>query len=244
MSDVKSARRVLDILRFFSEEKAPASLARVSAALDFPKSSCHALLETLVAEGYAYQVDGRYYLTGRWLREAQEVARHDSVALRCRPALERLGQAVGETVILAQLSQDRVLYLDVIEPDLVLRFSATVGQHKPIHASASGRALLAALPDEELLRVAQSLEYRQFTAATPPNAKALVKAVQEGRKRGWHVNVGEHQAETVSIAAPAVLDGSVVALVVGAPMGRIRSKVDKVGAAIRRAASGLEKATN
>ena len=59
MNDVKSAKRVLDILRFFSEERAPASLARLSSALAFPKSSCLALMETLVAEGYAYQSDGR-----------------------------------------------------------------------------------------------------------------------------------------------------------------------------------------
>lgn len=240
MSDVKSARRVLDILRFFSEEKAPASLARVSAALDFPKSSCLALLETLVAEGYAYQADGRYYLTRRWLREAQEVSRHEAIALRCRSTLESLGQSVGETVILAQLAQDKVVYLDVIEPaDLVLRFSATVGQHKAIHASASGRALLAALPAEEMRRIAETLDYRKFTPATPSGPRALVRAVEEGRQRGWHVNLGEHQPETASIAAPAVLDGIVLALVVGAPTSRVASKIDRIGAAIQRAAARL-----
>ncbi|MEO5671559.1 MAG: helix-turn-helix domain-containing protein, partial [Ramlibacter sp.] len=142
MNDVKSAKRVLEILRFFAEAKEPASLARISSALNFPKSSCLALMETLVAEGYAYQTDGRYYLTGRWQREADIVARHDRLALRCRPTLQRLSDDVGETVLLAQLAHDQVVYLDVIEADHVLRFTASVGQRKPLHASASGRALL------------------------------------------------------------------------------------------------------
>jgi DNA-binding IclR family transcriptional regulator len=239
MSDVKSARRVLDILRFFSQEKAPASLARIASALDFPKSSCLALLETLTAEGYAYQSEGRYYLTRRWLCEAELVARHDPIALRCRPALEQLAKAVGETAILAQLAQREVIYLDVVEPDLIVRFSASAGQMKPIHASASGKALLSALPPDERKRLVDTLDFKTFTQATMTTPGALLKAVEEGRRRGWHVNRGEHQADTVSVAVPAVLDGAVLALVVGAPMSRVKDKVDRIGAAIERAASGL-----
>lgn len=244
MSDVKSARRVLDILRFFSEEKAPASLARISAALELPKSSCLALLETMVAEGYAYQTDGRYYLTARWLREAEAVARHDRIAPRCRPTLQQLGHDVGETVILAQLSQKKVVYLDVIEADRVVRFSASVGQRKPIHASASGRALLSALPDDQMHRIAGSLEYERLTSVTPAAPKALLKSIEDGRRRGWHVNLGEHQADTASIAAPVVVDGAVLALVVGAPMSRVKDRIDKVGIAVKRAADALTVSLN
>lgn len=240
MNEVKSAKRILEILRFFAEAREPASLARIAAALSFPKSSCLALMETLVGEGYAYQADGRYYLTGRWQREAEIVARHDRLALRCRATLQRVSDEVGETVILAQLAQNKVVYLDVIEADHVLRFTAFVGQRKPIHAAASGRALLSVLPDEDMRRVAESLDYPSFTGATLSNAKALVKAVEGGRKRGWHVNLGEHQADTISVAAPVVLDGTALALVVGAPAGRLQDKVDKVGAALQRAASELQ----
>ena len=239
MSDVKSARRVLDILRFFSEELEPASLARISTALGWPKSSCLALLETLVTEGYAYQTDGRYYLTGRWLREAEAVTRHDRIAPRCRSALERLGRELGETVILAQLSGKRVVYLDVIEADHVLRFSASIGQRKPIHAAASGRALLSLLDPAELRRIANALDYEPLTGTAPRTPEALFKAVDQGRKRGWHVNLGEHQAGTISIAAPLLLDDIALALVIGAPEGRVEKKVDAIGAAVKRAADDL-----
>ena len=238
-NEVKSARRVLDILRFFAEAKAPASLARISQALDFPKSSCLSLLETLTAEGYAYQVDGRYYLTGRWLRDAQAVSDHDRLAARCRPTLERLHQEIRETMILAKLAKNSVVYLDVIEADRVLRFSAHVGQHKPLHASASGRALLSTLPDEQQARIARALKYERHTPTSPASAKALLQAIAEGTKRGWQVNLGEYQSDTISIAAPARLDGEVVAFVLGAPMSRIGDKVDQLGAALARAAAAL-----
>lgn len=242
-NEVKSARRVLDILRFFAEEKAPASLARISQALDFPKSSCLSLLDTLLAEGYAYQVDGRYYLTGRWLRDAEAVADHDRLAARCRSTLEKLHHDIRETMILAKFAKNSVIYLDVIEADRVLRFSAHVGQHKPIHASASGRALMSLLSDEQQARLARGLKYERHTPATPGSAKALLQAVAEGARRGWQVNLGEYQSDTISIAAPVLLDGEAVAFVLGAPMSRIGTKVDQLGAAMARAAAALSRET-
>lgn len=243
MNEVKSARRVLDILRFFADEKAPASLARISMALKFPKSSCLALLETLTAEGYAYHVDGRYYLTGRWLRDSRLVADHDQLAARCQPALKRLHREIRETVILAKLAKTSVVYLDVIEADRVLRFSAHVGQHKPIHAGASGKALLATLPDDALVRLVRSLKYERYTEATARSAKQLLEAVAEGKRLGWHVNFGEYQPDTISIAAPVVFEESAVALVLGAPMSRIKNKVAKLGAALARAGAELSAET-
>lgn len=239
MNEVKSAKRVLDILRFFAEEKAPASLARVASALGLPKSSCLALFDTLTTEGYAYQLDGRYYLTGRWAREAQIVAAHDHLAARCRPMLERLQRELNETVILAQLAGDQVVYLDAIEAERVLRFSAHAGQLKPVHASASGRALLSQLPAQQLKELLSTLNYRRYTPATPGNSRELLTAIAQGRERGWHVNLGEHQSDTISIGVPASLHGTVVALVVGAPMARIKDNIDEVGAALARAAAEL-----
>ncbi|MBX3642649.1 MAG: IclR family transcriptional regulator [Rubrivivax sp.] len=239
MSEVKSAKRVLEILRFFAQERSPASLARVSAALSFPKSSCLALLETLMAEGYAYQVDGRYYLTARWLHEAEAVTAHDPLAQRLRPVLEKLQQTLGETVILAKLAGTKVVYLDVVEADHVLRFSAHVGQVKPAHASASGRALLSVLPDAEIGALTRAMDFERFTAATLTSPAALLELIGEGRRRGWHVNLGEFEADTLSVAVPARVGGVPVAFVVGAPMSRAAKHVDRIGRELARATANL-----
>lgn len=235
--EVKSARRVLEILRFFVEEKGPATLARISSALGFPKSSCLALLDTLEAEGYAYHIDGRYYLTRRWQQEGQIVADHDQLSLRFRPILEALQSELQETLILAQRSFNEVVYLDVVEGGQVLRFAAHPGQKKPLHASASGRALLSPLDDAELLPLLEALPYERHTDATPGTPKQLLAIIRKERKRGWHVNLGEYQSDTISVAAPVVMHGLVLALVVGAPMSRARNKIEAVGSALAAAAA-------
>jgi len=239
MNEVKSAKRVLEILQFFAATQAPATLSQLSAALGFPKSSCLALLDTLEADGYAYQAAGRYYLTRRWLNESQAVADHDQLTARIRPALEQLRDQLDETLILAQRSGDRVVYLEVAEPGRVLRFSAQVGQAKPLHASASGRALLGAMDPLERAALVARLSLKRYTENTLSSPDQLLAAVQEGVRRGWHVNFAEHQTDTLSVAAPLVLHGAVFALVVGAPMHRAGAQADGIGQALVAASRRL-----
>ena len=241
MNEVKSAKRVLEILQFFAASQAPASMSQIAGALGFPKSSCLALLDTLEADGYAYQTAGGYYLTRRWLSEARAVAEHDPLVARIHPTLERLRDELGETLILAGLAGDQVIYLDVAEAGSVVRFSAAVGQRKPVYASASGRALLSTLPQPQQRSLLQQLTFKAFTDATPASAEAVLQAIERGARRGWHLNDSEHQRDTLSIAAPLQVHDDPLALVVGAPAGRAQARVEAIGATLAAAARDLQR---
>lgn len=238
-NDVKSARRVLDILQFFASTRAPATLSQISTALAIPKSSCLALLETLEGDGYAHQTAGRYYLTRRWLHEAQAVAAHDQLTARIRPTLEALRDALGETLILAQRAGEHAIYLDVAEPERIVRFTARVGQLVPLHASASGRALLGAMEPAERDALAARLPLGRYTDQTLQTREQLIERITSEVRRGWHVNRAEHQADTLSVAAPLRLHGTVLALVVGAPMDRAAAQADAIGQALATASHDL-----
>lgn len=238
-NDVKSAKRVLDILQFFAGTRTPATLSQVASALAIPKSSCLALLETLEGDGYAHEIAGRYYLTRRWLHEAQIVAAHDHLTLRIRPTLEALRDSLGETLILAQRSGEHAVYLDVAEPERIVRFTARVGQLKPLHASASGRALLGAMEPADCQALVARLTLQRYTDQTLQTHAQLLQRVQAESRQGWHVNLAEHQADTLSVAAPLVLYGTPMALVVGAPLDRAASKADALGQILAAASQDL-----
>jgi IclR family acetate operon transcriptional repressor len=241
VNEVKSAKRILEILQFFAATKAPATLSQLSGALGFPKSSCLALLDTLEADGYAYQTAGRYYLTRRWLCESQIVADHDQLVARIRPVLAQLQEALSETIILAQRAGDRVVYLDVVEARRVLRFAAEVGQTKPLHASASGRALLGAMEVAQRQALVRELALPRHTDKTLTTADGLLDAVEKGVRQGWHVNRAEHQIDTVSVAAAVTLHGTALALVVGAPISRAGALADHIGQQLAAACRELVK---
>ena len=189
-NDVKSARRVLDILQFFAQIRAPATPVANLGRTDIPKSSCLALLDTLEGDGYAHQTAGRYYLTRRWLNEARVVAEHDQLTTRIRPVLESLRDELGETLILAQRAGELAVYLDVAEPDRIVRFTAQVGQLKPLHASASGRALLGAMPPQEREALVARLTLNRYTDKTIKTGKQLLQRITAEANRGWHINPG------------------------------------------------------
>ncbi len=243
MSEVKSAKRILELLNYFARTRAPASLTQISTALGFPKSSCLSLLETLESEGYAYATHNGYYLTRRWLNESLLVAEYDQVVAQVRPVLEALQGELQETLILAQLAGDQVLYLDAIEADRIVRFAAHAGQTKPLHASASGRALLSTLKQDEQRDLLETLPRHIYTDDTATDVDQLLDRIDQGHQRGWHVNLAEHQADTLSVAVPVVLHGTAFALVVGAPMSRAAPQADQIGRALARAARALASST-
>lgn len=239
---VKSADRVIDIFEYFADRKDLASLAQISAELPIPKSSCLQLLATLEGRGYLYRLgeEPRYYPSSRWLTHAEVITANDPIRERVRPAMEALRDTLNETVILANLSGMRVRYLDVAETSRIIRFVAVAGETKPIHPAASGRALLGLMPAAARTKFVQALPFERFTQHTVTSRKHLLESVAEGAARGWHFSVGEHQDDLASIAAPLRLAGGNFALVVGAPRHRAESAINRIGEALKAAASDIE----
>src|SRR5665213_2289500 len=121
---VKSAQRIIDIIEHFVSMRAPATLSVLASALNLPKSSCLALLRTLEANGYIYEVTPRtgYYPTRRWLDKAQIIAASDPLIAKMRPIMAALAEETRETLIFGKRSDHRVMYIDVVEWPQTLRY--------------------------------------------------------------------------------------------------------------------------
>lgn len=240
---VKSALRTLQVLELFAELRRPLTLGDLARHMAIPKSSCLALLATLADRGYLHRlgVEGSYYPTRRWLDQAQQVAGHDSLGAELQASLRRLQAASGETAIAAVLRHDRSVYLDVVESEELVRFTARAGDSKPLHVSASGRAQLGLLGDDELTALVAGLKMERITARSRTSPRALRQAVLQERERGWSVNLGEYRSDVISIAAGVLLHGTPHSLVIAAPYQRIESRVDRLGALVRQEAQALHR---
>lgn len=228
---VKSAMRVLEVLEFFARKPEPASLAKLCVALNMPKSSGHALMETLRQQGYVYWMGRQqgYYPTRRWRDLGEAITLHDPILSLMSGVLQHVCERSGETAILAKREGDEVLYLDVVEPDRTLRFSAYAGQVKPIHSAASGRALLALMEHPERARLMKGLKLKAFSEHTITDLDRLMKEITEGVDRGYHVAIGEYQLETAAIAVGFEAGGECYALLIGGPTQRLEGRIDEMG---------------
>lgn len=244
MTAVKSALRTLQILEVFDGTRQPMTLAELARALGSPKSSTLALIQTLSEQGYLYRVssDDGYYPTRRWLQHAQGVVGSDPIAARIRQALVRLRDATGETAIHAVLADDHTVYLDVVESTDQIRFSAQVGEGKPIPLAASGRALLGAMSPEDRQRLVERLPAAQFRHPLTrgrETREALLARIARERAEGWSLNRGEYQPDVTSAAAGLLINGTPHALVIGAPYQRLEGRFDAIGRILQREAAKL-----
>ena len=241
--DVKTAVRTLDLFEAFTGECKPLSLSDIARAIGAPVSSCFGLVKTLEKRGYLYSFGAKraFYPTRKMLENVRRIAVHDPLADIARPVLESLAARSGETVLFARRSGDKVVYVDVIESAHKVRYAAQAGEFFPIHCSATGKAILASLPEAARNELLSGMKLERVTPSTVTRKPALLKELAASSQRGWFVNRGEHIADVMAVAVPVNVHGETCALGVAGPVQRISDKLEKHLKALRAELAALEK---
>ena len=241
--DVKTAARTLDLFEAFTGECKPLSLSDIARASGAPVSGCFGLVKTLENRGYLYSFGARraFYPTRKMLENVRRIAAHDPLADIARPVLEELSVRSGETVLFARRAGDSVVYVDVIESGHKIRYAAQAGESFPIHCSATGKAILASLPEAERRALLGRLKLERITPSTITRKPALLKELAESTERGWFVNRGEHVEDVMAVAVPVQVQGEICAIGVAGPIQRLDTRIDKHLKALRAMLGVLEK---
>ncbi|GAA2621075.1 IclR family transcriptional regulator [Actinomadura fulvescens] len=222
IASVDNALRLLTLFR--ENEKVRLSEAR--EFLGVAHSTAHRLLAMLAYHGFVRQEpDSRVYVAGPMLVEiGLSAVRNMDIRLHARPLLEDLATWAGETVHLVALEGAMVRYLDAVESARSLRVAARIGTTLAAHCTASGKAMLAALPEAEvaaLLPAGRPLPAETGHSIT--DTAGLMAELARVRERGHAVNREESEDGVASVAV-AVLGPRgrpVAALAISAPVSRL-----------------------
>lgn len=230
MAGVTAVDRVIDILEAFQASKHPLSLTDLAETVGVPKSTCHAIVNTLSARGYLYTLTRprALYPTRRVYDVARDIIANDPLIERATPVLERLRDATRETVILGKRQGNSVIYLQVIEGLHPIRYSAKPGEFKPLHSSSTGKALLGSLKEAELREWLEGRALQAITANTLTDPDSLFSDLVEGRKRGYFVTQGENVSDVWAVAASLKAHHEPIAVAVAGPQHRIQSNVAEI----------------
>ena len=184
---VKSAVRTVELLEYLAARpEIPARLREISDALGMPRSSAHALLRTLVAQGWVRSdATGTLYGIGvRALLVGTSYLDSDPYLPLITPFLDDLRADLDETVHLGRLDGTDVVYLATRESKQYTRTSNRVGRRLPLYATALGKALLAERfgpdRDEHIPSTLTSL-----TDKTIVERSALDQVLDDVRVRGY-----------------------------------------------------------
>jgi DNA-binding IclR family transcriptional regulator len=226
---VKSADRVLEVLEALASARERPTLAELAQRLGIPKSSLHALLQTMVAREWV-AVDGPAGRYGLGLRSLQVGAAYldadDTVGL-LSGLLDDLAARFGETVHLGRLDHTEVVYLAKRESVHPLRMFSAVGRRLPAHATALGKALLA---ERDGADVAAMMRWPapRLTADTICRRADVMAELEATRARGFAVDREENTEGIVCFAVTVpFVSPPVDAISVSVPTSRLTPAVER-----------------
>lgn len=222
-ASVKAAARTFDLLEAFAVERRALSLSQLAKLLNVPVSSCHQLVGTLEARGYLYTVGRRrqIYPTGKILGIARAIVAHDPWMIHAVPQLQELRTQTRETVLLGKRQGRHVIYLMVEEGTEAIRFTASVGDRKPLHLSSLGMALLGSLGDHQRDELLAEMEERYRTTTFALNEATVTRELAIGRERGWYVLQGGREFDVMAIGISFEISGESFAIGVAGPLQRV-----------------------
>lgn len=238
LSSVANAAR---LLKQFTRGETDLGVTELAHRLRLGKSTVHRLLTTLQEEQFIEQdrESGRYRL-GLAVFELGGAASaptdlHQAVLM----PMASLRVRTGETVHVAVLDGREVVYVERLESPHTLRLFLEVGRRNEAHATATGKCLLAHLPEAQLERLLRGWQLPAKTDYTITDPARLRTELQQIRAQGYARNMHESEVGIVSIAAPIRQPtGHVIAaLGVAGPATRLEPMLGQVVHAVVEAAA-------
>lgn len=242
---IQSIERALDLLDILAGANSEMALHEIAAQAGLNNSTCHHLLATLVKRGYV----GRnrrarsYFLGSRITELSQSRLKQFSLTEVAMAELRQLNQLTGESVHLAVLQGYALVTLAKLDSRLPVRVgSDEVGKANASHATATGKAILAWLPEPEIARVIANNGLPRFTEKTIGTIVGLMEELRLTRRNGYAIDNEEFQPGVVCIGA-AIRDhaGAVIGSVsCSMPLMRAKGKLrEKVKAAVKQSAAAI-----
>lgn len=214
---VQSVDRALSILEVLAKHGGELPLADVCEFTGLNISTCHHLLKTLANRKYvcAGSRKGSYALGSQILALAGAVNLQADLPRRARPLIDQLNQTTGEAVHLAVLQNDELITLMKREALHALRVDAgTTGKSAACHATATGKAILAWLPEEDVRHILTVQGMKPFTEHTITRQDLLLAELEQVREQGYSMDKEEYQHYVICVGAPIYdHDNNVIAAV-------------------------------
>ncbi len=234
VTGVQVIAKAAEILRALEAEPDGLSIRRLSERLGLPRSTVHRIVaalqqERLVAsaspQGRAGLGPGLYRLAAASLK---------SIRQTLHPYLEELSRALGETVDLAILEADRVLFVDQVLVPRRLQAASAVGTYFPTYCTANGKALLSELPLEEVERLVPS-ELPSCSQIVWRPREALLRELAAVRHTHIAYDREEHTLGICGVGC-AVRDafGRLAAISVPVPRQRFSGSEERIAAQLLR----------
>jgi DNA-binding IclR family transcriptional regulator len=200
---VQSVDRAVSVLEILAQ-RGEAGVSEVAAEIEVHKSTAFRLLGALEARGLVEQAGerGKYRLGFGIVRLAGAVTSRLDVTQQGHVVCERLADEIGETINIAVLESHYAINLHQVRGPGAITAHNWVGQLTPLHATSSGKILLAHITPKRRAELLAEAGLEKVTTETITSKTKLEKNLTEVRERGYAMTLGELEIGLHAVAAP------------------------------------------
>ncbi len=200
---VKSVLKALVLLEVLAQN-GELSIGELNEHLGWDKSTIHRLLSTLKVKEYVQQnTENQKYRAGiKMFEMGNQVVDRLGFRRQCQPYLESLATVTKETVNLAVRDGKDIIYIDKIESSATIKVDLAIGKRLPMYCTGLGKAILAQMPEAEVLQILRLETMIALTPKTLTTVQSIQEQLELIRKRGYSLDDEEYVEGLICVAAP------------------------------------------
>ena len=241
---VQSLDRALQLLELLAGDDEGYRLVDIAARSGLSSSTAHRLLTTLEQRQFVQfdRATNLWYVGVRCFAVGSAFARRRRISVLALPVMRRLRDSLNESVNLGIADLGDIVFVTQVESREVMRAIGKPGFRAPLHGTAMGQAILAAMTQDDVLLYLRTYGLPKLTPNTIARASRLHETLGDVRRAGYAVD-DEQNAVGLRCVAAAIRDEhgqpfGAISLV--GPTQRVRSAdFERLGAAVRRAADEI-----
>lgn len=246
MELVQSVDRTLTILEVLSDYSDGIGITEISDLVNLHKSTVYRLLSTLIYKGYVVQDEesSKYKITFKLFELGSKKVDKLDLLKSSKPYTKMLMESINEVVHLIIREEADIIYIDKVEANNTISMKSRIGKRAPMYCTATGKAMLAFLPEDEILKVWHSSKIVKLTENTITDFITFKKELQTIKRNGYAIDDEENEIGVKCVGAPIFnMSGDVVAAIsLTGPMHRITDdKIDFISKEVMKYANLISK---
>ncbi len=206
MSDKKlnlSVLKAFELLEAFSEENATYGVRELANKTGYNKSTVYRLLNTLNHLNIVHQDSNeKYQLGSKLFALGNRVSIYNAIRNITQEPLKQVALEIQETILLSIVKEDKVFHIDKADSLHGLQINTSIGSYQPMHATASGKLLLAFCSEVLQQRILEEKKLVTYTKNTIIDSAVLTKELKKIKDVGYALDLEELENGLVCIAIP------------------------------------------
>jgi IclR family transcriptional regulator, acetate operon repressor len=233
---VQSIERVFELLETMADAGGRLGLSALAERVGLPKPTTHRILRTLTKMGYVRQESSRDYVLGPRLLRLVDLSNR-LLGGWAAPYLQGVANELGESANLAMLDGDRVVEVIQVAGRHSMRLVSEVGGRALPHCTASGKVLLAQLPEDDALSIVRRTGMPRFTPSTITRSADFVAELGRVRSLGYALDDEEQELGVRCVAVALPQSSLRAAISISGPLSRMSDETVDLAVPVLAAAA-------